>query len=279
MSKHLPIRLEHNGHSHIKLSCNQHVLHFDPIKNIQPHDIVVLTWNWPEKIQMTIHAVQQNIPFTIIAHQTLIQHIQKKAGVEVNFFSKNWLQDTNGTHTNKQIHRFATITQISYKENTTWPISEHFYRVFGFCKQPYKATKQFYTKQKIPHTPPQITLVELSDGKNLLHANLCFHSELAFEHRLLIEKTLEQKKITKLDWMIVGCDYDPSNQNEQSIIEHVGILAKTYACSAILITDLLNTSRQNWGFPTKLLTPLCDAIIERKHASFVFASYSSFRFE
>ena len=56
------------------------------------------------------------------------------------------------------------------------------------------------------------------------------------------------KQISKLDWIIVGCDYDTSNQNEQSIIEHVGILSDTYSCSVILLTDLLNLSRQQWGF-------------------------------
>ena len=57
------VRFEHKGFSHIKITAGTNTIHFDPIGDIQENDVVILTWNWPEKIKGTITALQHNYCF------------------------------------------------------------------------------------------------------------------------------------------------------------------------------------------------------------------------
>ena len=271
------VRFEHKGFSHIKITAGTNTIHFDPIGDIQENDVVILTWNWPEKIKGTITALQKGTPCKIIAPQLLLPFLKEKSAPVVRKNWNNWLWSPN----KNVVHPFlSTVQQYSYIENKQWPFSENIYRTIGAIKKPVAAAKQFYKKQMIPQSPPQISLLQWNNGTSLLHANLCFHQAQAQRNQLLIQDILTSNNISSIDWMVVGCDYDNTSKHESAVIEQLCTLTEKYPCNAIMLTDLLNSSRQNWGFPTKLLTPICDAILDKKKIpSFVFASHSSFLFK
>jgi hypothetical protein len=271
------VRFEHKGFSHIKITVGTNTIHFDPVGDIQENDVVILTWNWPEKITGTVNALQRGVPCKIIAPQSLLPFLKEKAALDVQKNWNNWLWSPNKETVPLLL---SSVKQYPYIENKQWPFSEKIYRTLGAIKKPVAAVKQFYKKKIIPQSSPQISLLQWNNGTSLLHANLCFHQAQAQCNQKLIQNILESNDISSVDWMVVGCDYDNSQRHENAIIQQICTLTEKYPCKAILLTDLLNTSRQNWGFPTKLLTPICDTILEKKKlSSFVFASHSSFLFK
>jgi len=113
---------------------------------------------------------------------------------------------------------------------------------------------------------PRVVQLELPDGGRLVHIGCALHSE---NPRDWIEQIAEQ--FGGADWLIVGIPYGEG----QAVLDYLSL----FNARIILVTDLVNDSRELRKLPTELMTPIVDRLQDQGLAAYPFPPQSSQRFE
>ena len=90
MNHNIPwqLRLSHKGCAHIQAEWVGGNIHFDPNTPVEDGDIVVLLWNWPERLLSTAKTLQKGKDTAIDAGKKLGGQILEKSGI--GSFLKGW---------------------------------------------------------------------------------------------------------------------------------------------------------------------------------------------
>ena len=251
------LRIEHQGFCHLWLSWLQGNIHFDPIKNIEDGDLIILLTSAPERICETAKAISVGKkPFVVAAQEIL-----------------DWLRSFGEFegHADQGTYNGVTVSLTPYEEFPAWVWPESLERIRVGLRHPRRVIKKVLSKRSMPASMPRAAQLTFPSGAKLVHANLSLH-------RLQQESWLRAyaQQCGSFDWFIAGVDYKQISSFTQNL--------SFFDSPLIFVTDLLSDSRKELGLPTQWLTPVVDSLLdhfrekETKQLAFVFAPHASFRF-
>ena len=251
------LRIEHLGFCHLWLSWSQGNIHFDPITNISPGDLVILLGSTPKRINDTAQAISEGKNPVVVAAQEII----------------DWLRtygDFQG-YADKGTYKGITISLTPYEPFPAWVWPEGLERIRAGIRHPRSVLKKILAKQSMPKSMPRVAQLRFPSGATLVHANLSLHR---LQQKSWLESFTQQ--CSSIDWLIAGVDYKQAPSFTQNL--------SFFDSPLILVTDLLSDSRKEVGLPTQWLTPVVDSLLDQfrekntQKLAFVFAPHASFRF-
>ena len=251
------LRIEHQGYCHLWLSWAQGNIHFDPIKNIETEDLVILLAPDPSRINDTAQAISEGKKPVVVASQEII----------------DWLRSFGEFqgYADKGTYKDISISLTPYEPFPAWVWPEGVERIRAGIRHPRSAFKKILAKHSMPKSMPRVAQLTFPSGAKLVHANLALH-------RLQQESWFQSytQQCTSIDWLIAGVDHKQISAFTQNL--------SFFDSPLILVTDLLSDSRKEVGLPTQWLTPVVDSLLDNfrendtKQLAFVFAPHASFRF-
>ena len=246
------LRLSHKGSSHIQMEWNGKKFHFDPSHPVEDGEVVILLWNWPQRIQATVKSLRSGKRLIVIAPQVALDWLSQYGTFEG--YSNN-----------------CVISDIEFELTPYEPIppltlSELANKVKGGIRNGITVAKQIYRKRGMPRFQPHICQVTFPNGSRLLHLNLSLHKYTSIDWF-----SAQKNALPNINWAIVGCDY----RHDEAMLQ----LIHKLPIDKILLTDLIGDARRNVGMPVQLLTPIADKAITQNLEVYVFAPHVSFRFD
>ena len=249
------LRIQHEGFLSLRLERPGRTLRFDPCEPIEDGDIVVLTWTFPEQVDVTRKAVSDGTRPTVVATRAVLDWLGKRGEVDGHDLSAGPVS-IDGL----RLEAFP-YTPIPYANRP-----EAVRKVGSALRNPGRAIGRLARHLDEARTTPLAIEVDLGDSGRLLHLNLALHSGTPAPWLADM-----QARARGLRWLLAGVDYD----EEPAFLEAlVGFQAEH-----VLVTDLVGEIRRKIGLPTRLLTPLVDQAQVRGLPAAVLATRSSFRYE
>ena len=246
------LRMEHLGFAHLRLQWAEGLIHFDPCGGIGEGDVVVLLWNWSERLAATAEAVREGKKPIVAAAPEILEWLQGFGELE----GSTGGADVGGIGI--ELRAYQPMPEHSVRENLRKARS-----VLTHSRQ---VARRLRRKRRLPSCQPNIACLSFPSGARLLHMNLSLHR---FAERSWIESV--QKEFSRPNWLIAGCDY----HHEQSVLAAL----PGFEAERILVTDLLGDSRRSIGLPVQLLTPVVDQALSSGLEAYVFSPHASFRFD
>ena len=246
------LRLAHLGHSHIQLEWMLGRIHFDPVISPQDGDIVVLLWNWPDRLWATAQAIQKGVKIRVVACRKALVWLRQFGSFESHLHTAK----LDGIEIS--VHPYEGVSAFSLRDNLR--------KVRAVIQKPLAVARRLRKKADLPDFAPHIAHLRFPSGAQFLHLNLSLHKATSASWKNDIMNRYEQ-----VDWLLVGCDHE----HHDGLIEHL----KAFQAKKILLTDLIGDARREIGLPSHWLTPLVDQALEQELEVYVFAPHASYRFD
>ncbi len=246
------LRIEHEGAMSLRLDRRGRPIRIDPNTPPGPNEVVILTGVWPEHLDATREAVRSGSRPTVVAPEPVLQWLSTEGELDGHPLGAS----LDG----------LTIEQRPYTPIPYVTPKEAIYKVQSALLRPDRAARRLLRRAELPKAPPVVTRITLGDGATLVHAALSIHSTTPDDwfDRLATDWAAPE-------WLILGVDHG----HGAAVVSRVGRLAAKH----ILVTDFLSEMRRRLGFPTELLTPVRDRMVEAGLPADVFVSGAGLRYE
>ena len=244
------LRISHEGRAGVRLERPGRHFRINPLQPLQPGEVSVINWQWPEHLQATADAVRAGMNPTVIAPAPVLDWLSGIGSIERGGAGVDGLS--------VQLIPYEPIPPIT-------PI-EAVYKARAAAKNPRRAISRLLQKRGLPQCDPQVVVITFEDGKKLVHLNLALHEGTPDRWRAEYEATL-----SGAEWLLVGVDHG----EDAAVLDRLGRLSPR----RVLFTDVISETRRWLGMPTALLTPTVDRAVTLGLDAYPFVSQASFRFE
>jgi len=247
------LRLTHEGHSAIRVEWPGTPIRFDPFAEVSDAEHCVLTWHECERAEGVVAAIRAGVEPTVVATPDLRMWLHGFGAVD---------DFTLGGKLDKKV----LVEAMEYKPIPYATPSEFVRKAAAGLANPLTAARRLRRRVRLPEAAPIIVRLTFPDGGTLLHLNCSLHDDTDAEW--LARAT---QKYAGADWVICGVDYEAHD----AVQELVG----RFEPKVLLVTDLVNDTRAAIGLPTRILTPLVDALKDKGLDAEAFVEGASYRYE
>jgi len=244
------LRISHEGRAGVRLERPGRHFCINPSNPLQPGEISVITWQWPEHLRATAEAVRSGLRPTVIAPRPVL----------------DWLATQGEFERAGDVIDGVEVVLVPYQPIPPLTLIEAVYKARAAATNPRRVLSRLRQKRGLPHCEPQVAIFSFSDGKKLVHLNLALHANTP-------ESWLSEhhEKLSGAEWLLVGMDHG----EEAAVLARIG----AFCPNLVLFTDLIGETRRWLGMPTTLLTPTVDRAVTQGLNAHAFVSQASFRFE
>jgi len=246
------LRLAHEGDLSLRLERRGRSIRFDPREAPAAHDIVILTWNWPEHLDATAAAVASGTNPTVVAARPTLDWLASKGSVQGHD------QEVELDGVKIRIRGYTPIPFATAPEAVR--------KVGAGLKSPAQAAKRLLRRARAPRSEPLVVELTFPDGSRLVHLNHALHGDTPPGW---LDQAVDDFR--GADWLVSGVDFE----EYEAFASRIG----RFEPKMLLVTALSGEVRRAVGMPTKLLTPLVDELAAQGLDAYVFPSHATFRFE
>lgn len=251
------LRLQHEGFLGIQVERRGTGVHFDPVAPIEPDEVCIVTWTFPEQLAGVLSAMEGGGRPAVLAHPAVLAWLAERGSLDGTPLPL----DGRGLQVADMRVEAMTYEPIPYAAGP-----EAVAKVKAALRAPGHAVSRLVRKARLPSAPPVVVQLTLPGGRRLLHLNLSLHDGTP-------DAWLDEavSRFGGADWILVGVDYGA----QQAFLDRIG----RFGPGRVLVTDLVGELRRGLGLPTHLLSPVVDEARERGMDAYVFSTQASFRFE
>lgn len=247
------LRLTHEGHSAIRVEWPGATIRFDPFEGVEAADRCILTWHECERAEGIVRAIRGGAEPHVVATPDL----------------RMWLHTLGEVHDQSpggKLDKQVLVEALEYEPIPYATPTEFVRKAKAGLSNPLVAARRLRRRFGLPEARPIVVRLTFPDGATLLHLNCSLHEDTDAEW--LARAT---QRFGGADWVICGVDYEAHD----AVPELVG----RFEPKALLMTDLVNDTRAELGLPTRILTPLVDALKDRGLNAEAFVEGASYRYE
>lgn len=255
MSEDYPwrLRLTHEGHSAIRVEWPGNPIRFDPFADVVEDDRCVLTWHECERAEGLVQAIRSGVTPNVVSTPPL----------------RMWLHTIGAVHDHTlggKIDKKIFVEALEYAPIPYATPTEFMRKAKAGLKNPLMAARRLKRRSGLPEANPIVVRLTFPDGATLLHLNCALHGDTDAEW---LNRAVN--KFRGADWVIAGVDYEAHDSFPD--------LVRRFEPKHLLVTDLVNDTREAIGLPIRILTPLVDALKDMGLNAEPFVEGASYRYE
>lgn len=247
------LRLTHQGHSAVTVEWAGRTFRFDPHSAPGPDDQIILTWHECERAEGTLSAIRAGANPRVIAVPALRMWLHE-AG--------DCLDATPGGKVDKDV----LVEAMEYQPIPYATPVEFARKTKAALLNPLMAARRLKGRVGLPEANPMVVQITFPDGGRLLHLNCALHQDTPSDW---LDKAVQRFK--GADWVVVGVDFG----EDDAVLQRIA----RFEAKHLLVTDLVNDTRQAIGLPTNILTPTVDALCDQGIDAVPFVQGASYRYE
>jgi len=241
------LRIEHEGMAGLRLLRKGRTLRIDPIGEIAPNDIVILTAPDHERLQTTGRT--SNI--TTVAPPEILDWLGGRTSIEAH----QPPAEIDGVR----------IELIPYQPQP-YTLREFGAVLQGLSLRPVRSAQRLWRRIEAADCDPHILILTFPDDSKLVRLGLSLHRATPMDWLRDI-----QARVTGAEWLLLDVPYG----EDDAVLGHLA----GFEVERIIFTDISAEKRRHLGRPTQMLTPTVDRAISQGMDGYVCISQASFRFD